>query len=302
MRARLFAPTGELAGSSFEIKDEILVGRSADNQVVLPGELISSRHARITFDPKRGCFLLEDLGSRNGTFLAGSRIREPEKLGRLDVVNFAGAFDFLFQLLDDTADAAPPPPPALGGTLTDREAFVLPPALSAPAAGGTLADREAFVLPPSLAAPAAGGTLADRDVVVLPPGLAGGVSGGTLAETPADWVLPVAAPAPPPAPLPAVPRFALQVETEDGPRIFDLLPGEHVLGRGDDCAIPIDDRGLSRRHARLVVEEDRVCVVDLGSTNQTRLSGKRVFPDDVVPVEPGAELVFGALKAVLIRR
>lgn len=300
MRARLFAPTGELAGSSFEIKGEILVGRSADNQVVLPGGLVSSHHARITFDPKRGCFLLEDLDSRNGTFIAGTRIQEPEKLGRLDVVNFAGAFDFLFQLLDDAAGAAdtapPPPPPALGGTLADRDAVVLPQALSAPAARGTLADREAFVLPPSLAAPVAGGTRIDRDAIVLPPGLAGGVSGGTLAEMPSDWVLPAA------PPLPAIPRFALQVETEAGPRIFDLLPGEHELGRADDCAIPIDDRGLSRRHARLVVEEDRVCVIDLGSTNQTQLSGKRVFPDDVVPVEPGAELVFGAIKAVLIRR
>ncbi len=290
MRARLFAKTGELAGSSFEITDELTVGRAAENQVVLPGSLVSGRHARIAFDPKEGCFVLEDLGSRNGTFLAGTRIREPERLGRLDVVNFAGAFDFLFQVLEGEAVVVPMsvpipvPPPIPSGTVVDQEAFVLPAFLSTPAApgvGGTVVDREAFVLPPALSAPA---------------------PGGTLAEPLGDWILPeVAEAAPPPPPIP-ISRFALQVETEDGPRVFDLPPGEHVLGRADDCAIPIDDRGLSRRHAKLVADEERVCVVDLGSTNQTTLSGKRVFPDDVVPVEPGAELVFGALKAVVVRR
>jgi pSer/pThr/pTyr-binding forkhead associated (FHA) protein len=139
----------------------------------------------------------------------------------------------------------------------------------------------------------------DKEAFVLPPGLAvGAPAGGTLAEIPGDWVLPVAAP----PPAPAVPRFALQIETKDGPKILDLPQGEHVLGRAEDCDLPIDDHGLSRRHAKLVVDQERVCVVDLGSTNQTQLAGKRVFPDDVVPVEPGAELVFGAVKAVVIRR
>lgn len=284
MRARLFARTGELAGSSFEITGETFVGRSAENQVVLPGSLVSTRHARIAFDPKEGCFLLEDLGSRNGTFLAGSRIREPERLGRLDVVNFAGAFDFLFQVLEDKAEAPAPAasiPSIPGGTIVDLDEIVLPVVLSAPAPGGTVIDKEAFF--------------------VLPPGLAvGAPAGGTLAGMPGDWVLPVAAPAPPPAPV--LPRFVLQIETKDGPKIVDLAQGEHVLGRAEDCDIPIDDHGLSRRHAKLVVDQERVCVVDLGSTNQTQLAGKRVFPDDIVPVEPGSELVFGAVKAVVIRR
>jgi putative serine protease PepD len=262
MRARLFAQTGELAGTSFEIGAEATFGRLPENQIVLPGGLVSGRHGRIFYDPKASCYMLEDLGSRNGTFLAGSRIREPEKLGGLEVVNIAGTFDLIFQSLPEETGAAPPPP-----------------AKAAPAAvaGGTLVDREGVELPASLAADG------------RPPG-------GTLAEQPLDWVLPAPAPAPPRAP-----RFALQVEREGGTEIFDLPPGEHLLGRAADCAIAIDDRGLSRQHARLIVAAGRVSVVDLGSTNRTYVSGTRVL-DDPVAVEPGADLVFGGVKATVIHR
>lgn len=260
MRARLFAKTGELAGSSFEIGGEATLGRLPENQIVLPGGLVSGRHGRIFFDAKQGCYFLEDLESRNGTFLAGSRIREPEKLGRLDVINVAGAFDFLFQVLDEGVEAAPAAPA---------------PAAAPLASGGTLVDREGIALPPGLVVPA---------------------SGGTLVEQPGDWVLPVLAPAPA-----AAPRFALRIEREGGTEIFDLPPGDHLLGRADDCALFIDDRSLSRKHARMVVEGDRISVADLGSTNMTYVSGKRV-QDALTPVEPGAELLFGGVKATVIRK
>lgn len=250
MRARLFARTGELAGSTYEIADEATIGRLADNRIVLPGSLVSGQHARIAFDPQAGCYRIEDLNSRNGTFVAGSRIREPEALGRLDVINFAGAFDFFFQVLEEEEG-------------TEKKEDVSP----------------------------AAGTRLDLEDVALPPGLAKEGLGGTLAEPLGDWVLPVSAPS-----------FALRVEAEDGTRTFDLTPGEHLVGRAEDCSVAIDDRSLSRKHARLTVREDRVTVADLGSTNQTRLAGQPLPPEVETPVEPGAELVFGAVKATLIRR
>ncbi len=264
MRARLFAKTGELAGSSFEIGGEATLGRLPENQIVLPGGLVSGRHGRIFFDAGQGCFFLEDLGSRNGTFLAGSRIREPEKLGRLDVINIAGAFDLIFQVVEEAAPEQPPEP--LPAT----------PAPAPAAARGTLVDREGAALPPGLAAR------------------------GTLVEQPMDWVLPALPPAAAPAP-PQVPRFALQVEREGATELFDLPPGEHLLGRAEDCAIAIDDGSLSRKHARLIVEGERVCVVDLGSTNRTYAAGERIFPDVLTRIEPGAQMLFGGVKAVLVR-
>lgn len=44
-----------------------LIGRSADNTIVLTDERVSAHHARITFTG--GQWYLEDLGSRNGTFV-----------------------------------------------------------------------------------------------------------------------------------------------------------------------------------------------------------------------------------------
>lgn len=44
-----------------------LIGRAADNTIVLSDERVSAHHARITFTG--GQWFLEDLGSRNGTFV-----------------------------------------------------------------------------------------------------------------------------------------------------------------------------------------------------------------------------------------
>jgi DNA-binding NtrC family response regulator len=52
--------------------------------------------------------------------------------------------------------------------------------------------------------------------------------------------------------------------------------GELVVGRGADCAIPIDDPSVSRRHAVLAIERDGFWVRDLASSNGTRLRGTTV--------------------------
>ena len=44
-----------------------MIGRAADNTIVLSDERVSAHHARITFTG--GQWVLEDLGSRNGTFV-----------------------------------------------------------------------------------------------------------------------------------------------------------------------------------------------------------------------------------------
>ncbi|WP_224243031.1 PAS domain S-box protein [Hyalangium gracile] len=60
-------------------------------------------------------------------------------------------------------------------------------------------------------------------------------------------------------------------------KAYPLAPGEHVLGRGSDADIRIDDHGVSRRHARIVRTPEGSChVTDLGSTNGTYLNGVSV--------------------------
>jgi DNA-binding winged helix-turn-helix (wHTH) protein len=59
-------------------------------------------------------------------------------------------------------------------------------------------------------------------------------------------------------------------------RAIPLHPGENLLGRGPDAAVQIAARGVSRRHARIVVGEDETVIEDLGSKNGTFLREQRL--------------------------
>ena len=50
----------------------------------------------------------------------------------------------------------------------------------------------------------------------------------------------------------------------------------HVVGRSPDADITIDDPYSSEFHARVGLQDDRVIVHDLGSTNGTYVNGRRV--------------------------
>jgi signal transduction histidine kinase len=68
--ADLIALTGALGGRRYTIGDRALIGRDSEAQVQLVGDDVSRRHASIT-RTSSGEFVLEDLGSRNGTFVNG---------------------------------------------------------------------------------------------------------------------------------------------------------------------------------------------------------------------------------------
>jgi DNA-directed RNA polymerase subunit RPC12/RpoP len=54
----------------------LIVGRSRDCDLVLRDGSVSGRHARLTWEGER--ILIEDLGSANGTFIAGQRVGKAE--------------------------------------------------------------------------------------------------------------------------------------------------------------------------------------------------------------------------------
>jgi DNA segregation ATPase FtsK/SpoIIIE, S-DNA-T family len=75
---------------------------------------------------------------------------------------------------------------------------------------------------------------------------------------------------------------------------FPLTPGAHVVGRGDGCAVQLDDPALSGRHLRLRVGDDgSVAVEDLGSRNGTRLEGATLAVEQPQPVPVGAVVSAG---------
>ncbi len=67
-------------------------------------------------------------------------------------------------------------------------------------------------------------------------------------------------------------RFKL--ETPDGE--VPLIHGDNIIGRDPEAIIRIDLGGVSRRHARIIVDGTNVTLEDLGSKNGTYLRGRRV--------------------------
>lgn len=71
---------------------------------------------------------------------------------------------------------------------------------------------------------------------------------------------------------------------------FEIRPGEVVLGSQADCAVRLEDPSVSRRHAKLRVTSETVCVEDLGSRNGIRRGSERVSRTSWLP---GEVLQFG---------
>jgi DNA-binding winged helix-turn-helix (wHTH) protein len=86
-----------------------------------------------------------------------------------------------------------------------------------------------------------------------------------------------------------------------GDREIALQPGENVIGRDESATLWIDDSLVSRRHARIVIDEKGATLEDLGSKNGTLLKGKRIHApakladQDLITVGP-ASMVFRALR------
>jgi DNA-binding winged helix-turn-helix (wHTH) protein len=76
-------------------------------------------------------------------------------------------------------------------------------------------------------------------------------------------------------------------------REIPLVAGENIVGRDPKARVWLDWPSVSRSHARVCVEGDRVTVEDLGSKNGTRVRGARVTA--VTPLEDGDQLRFGSV-------
>ncbi|MFJ9728124.1 FHA domain-containing protein [Streptomyces sp. NPDC101209] len=82
-RQRRNAPTklvvseGTLTGTTVALQGQtITLGRAHDSTIVLDDDYASSRHARI-YPDRDGNWIVEDLGSTNGTYLDRSRLTTP---------------------------------------------------------------------------------------------------------------------------------------------------------------------------------------------------------------------------------
>jgi signal transduction histidine kinase len=72
---KLLIKTGEEKGKSYPIRDSVvLIGRDSSNTITLPDKKVSRKHASIS--PQGSEFLIEDLGSANGTMVNNRPVRQ----------------------------------------------------------------------------------------------------------------------------------------------------------------------------------------------------------------------------------
>lgn len=131
MTARLIVKQGPVPNQQIELQEQLMnIGRSADNEIVINDAEVSRRHARILYrsGPTGPQFLLEDLGSTNGSFVNNLRCNTLTPLSDGDVIELGDSIQLIFLVGDgndapvdesdfDTADlpampVTPPPQPA----------------------------------------------------------------------------------------------------------------------------------------------------------------------------------------------
>jgi pSer/pThr/pTyr-binding forkhead associated (FHA) protein len=86
------------------------------------------------------------------------------------------------------------------------------------------------------------------------------------------------------------PHF-VTVSPEGEERIAYILnEGEILIGRTLNNAFVVEHPSVSKRHARVVAEDDKYALYDLGSSNGTFVNGKRI---NETKLEDGCEVRFG---------
>jgi hypothetical protein len=144
---RLILRTGPSPGMVHNLEEEmVMIGRDVANTVVIPDSEISRQHARLTRSPAG--YVLEDLGSTNGTFVNGERISAARVLNPGDLIAFGETVTLTYDAVAPEAAAtvahpaaepvAPPPPPAQK-TPQVWEAQAPPAAVAAPPSPGAAA-------------------------------------------------------------------------------------------------------------------------------------------------------------------
>lgn len=164
---QLVMRSGPNAGKIYPLEQaELTIGRDTTNMIAINDAEVSRKHAKLTL---RGTeYVIEDLGSTNGTFISGQRLSGPYTLRPGDLISLGENIVLMFEAVSDpnatmiasrkaakAAVAAVPPPVA-----TPAPA-VAPP--SAPAYAGQV---------PATAAPAAPAKSSTKTILLIIGGIA----------------------------------------------------------------------------------------------------------------------------------
>jgi DNA-binding winged helix-turn-helix (wHTH) protein len=78
-----------------------------------------------------------------------------------------------------------------------------------------------------------------------------------------------------------------------GRRRISLIGLEHVIGRDPASTVYLDATGVSRRHARIVLDRDDAVLEDLGSKNGTAVNGQAL--EKTVTLKDGDQIQLGTV-------
>ncbi|HWX25666.1 MAG TPA: adenylate/guanylate cyclase domain-containing protein [Vicinamibacteria bacterium] len=92
--------------------------------------------------------------------------------------------------------------------------------------------------------------------------------------------------------------YRLQFQDGDIPQTYTFAEGEVVIGRSPDCQVVLKDFGISRNHAKLVVDDDGVRIVDLKSKNGTQVNGVPVVE---AHLKDGDRILLGKFQLVFAK-
>ncbi len=93
-------------GQSFQLQGANLIGRAADNSILLSDDSVSAHHARLTYIS--GQWILEDLGSKNGTFVNDLPVDQALVVTYGDQVRFGALIYLLEGEATETGSGADP--------------------------------------------------------------------------------------------------------------------------------------------------------------------------------------------------
>jgi eukaryotic-like serine/threonine-protein kinase len=90
-------------------------------------------------------------------------------------------------------------------------------------------------------------------------------------------------------------RLTISVETDSKVGLRQVYDCNQsiLIGSEKTCDLVLDCRGVSRKHCRIAVKDERWCIVDLGSTNGTLLNGKAVAERIEIQLSNGDQVVVG---------
>ena len=293
------------------------IGRQAPADIVIDMPSVSRQHARIS--QGAAGYMIEDLGSRNGTFVNAVRIQGPQPLANGDRVHLGSDLELVLVVAPVSKDATQvmrAPAGAAGATVIMQSpalAPAAPPLLVVTASGNAAAVH-------NLTAPRLRiGRLADNDIVIDNPFVSR--HHAELEKRGENYFL---------IPSPTLSNTlmldgqpvmeATRLHHGAKIRIGGSAPGEMVLldylqpseereraaqqsikfaekplmtiGRDKDNAIVLNNPSISRFHAEVEKVGQRFRVRDLRSSNGTFVNGKRtdgetwVHPGDAIQIGP----------------